>query len=1009
MTTPAASTTSISTSDPGAASWPWVLGWGVWALALARCLSEGLYLAALFSSPLAVAGVALGGAALALAVERSVPPSVRARLACAWPALFLPLIYVLSPRAGPLMGAALLAGGLGLALLLALRGGLLAPDRGASIRGGRVWPLAVLAVTVLGLYLRTMGRTVGEADTFEFQVVAPALGVAHPTGYPLYILLGKLFSLLPLGSVAWRVNLTSAVCATGAALLLYLLLERLTRQPLVACLSALALAFTRVLWSQAVVAEVYALNLLFVCAVLLLLTTLLEWRRAGAPGDLGRERAPKGTLWTLALLLGLSLTNHLTMALWLPAAGLALLLTRPRMGGRGWAAAAGLFLAGLLVYAYIPLRWPALHDGRWMSAAEFLAYVTGRQFGAALQLGLLRDPTRYAILGRLLLEPFGWAGLALAAAGLVWLLLRRPRLAVLSALTFLLYALYGLIYLVPDISVFLLPTHLLLALWAGFGVAALARLALRLRGWVPGLLIVLFALVPLSRVWLNLHAVDQSGAFERERWGRYVLTLPLAPDAAVLADGEKFAPLYYLQQIEGRRPDLDLAVHFTEDEYRADLGARLEAGQTVYLARYLPHLEGYRLRSLGPLVEVGTAPLAQPPAWAMPAEVRFGDRVELLAFDLQPDPQGGPGYHLTLFWRASVRPQDDLAVRLRLVGSDGRELWASEGSRPVGGNYPTNAWPPGAVVPDYHVLSPPAWVTPGEARLEVGLFPRFSDAGLPVGDGTDVWASLAQLEVRPADRPEPVPREARFHLGEVWLTGADWPDEVGAGSPVAVDLAWSGVVGARQGRLEWLDESEHVVGALEFTLTAGTVRSRHVVTAPVVPGAHSLRVALAEGAARCGWLARQTAGCDLGAVQVLVAPEGMADFGRSIALARAQAGTETLRPGEVLPVVLRWRAMRAMEENYTVTVQLLGPDGRLYGQVDSWPVQGTLPTSGWEPAQEIVDPYTVPLAVDAPPGRYQVIVGWYLLETMARLPVFDASGQAVADHAVVAEVTVTER
>ena len=64
-----------------------------------------------------------------------------------------------------------------------------------------------IIAALLPVYLLTMPDTVGSADTFEFQVVIPQLGIAHPTGYPLYLLLGRLFTLLPLGSVAWRVNL----------------------------------------------------------------------------------------------------------------------------------------------------------------------------------------------------------------------------------------------------------------------------------------------------------------------------------------------------------------------------------------------------------------------------------------------------------------------------------------------------------------------------------------------------------------------------------------------------------------------------------------------------------------------------------------------------------------------------------------------------------------------------------------------------------------------------------
>src|SRR5690606_28497308 len=87
-------------------------------------------------------------------------------------------------------------------------------------------PLLV-ALALLPVYLSTMSRTVGQADTFEFQVVAPQLGIAHPTGYPLYLLLGKLFSLLPFGSVAWRINVGTAVLATIALIFFFKILWEL--------------------------------------------------------------------------------------------------------------------------------------------------------------------------------------------------------------------------------------------------------------------------------------------------------------------------------------------------------------------------------------------------------------------------------------------------------------------------------------------------------------------------------------------------------------------------------------------------------------------------------------------------------------------------------------------------------------------------------------------------------------------------------------------------------------
>jgi hypothetical protein len=95
-----------------------------------------------------------------------------------------------------------------------------------------------------------------------------------------------------------------------------------------------------------------------------------------------------------------------------------------------------------------------------------------------------------------------------------------------------------------------------------------------------------------------------------------------------------------------------------------------------------------------------------------------------------------------------------------------------------------------------------------------------------------------------------------------------------------------------------------------------------------------------------------------------------------------------------------------MDDDYTVFVHLVGPDGRLRGQVDRWPVHGSYPTSQWSPGSDVSDPYEIRLDADAPAGEYRVEVGWYLLETMERLRVVDETGEPVADSYVVGRLTV---
>ena len=143
----------------------------------------------------------------------------------------------------------------------------------ASVRSvWRAWLLpAALGLASFAVYLRTLAPTVLPGDAGEFQFAAPLLGVAHPTGYPLYILLGKLWTLLlPWGDLAHRMNLFSAFWAALAVALVYLVAQQLTGRPVIAAVAALTLAFSRTFWAQAVVAEVYALHSFFVAAILYL-------------------------------------------------------------------------------------------------------------------------------------------------------------------------------------------------------------------------------------------------------------------------------------------------------------------------------------------------------------------------------------------------------------------------------------------------------------------------------------------------------------------------------------------------------------------------------------------------------------------------------------------------------------------------------------------------------------------------------------------------------------------
>jgi Protein of unknown function (DUF2723) len=141
------------------------------------------------------------------------------------------------------------------------------------------WFLVLLTVLLflafLALYIRTAAPSVLAGDSAEFQFAAPLLGVPHPTTYPLYVLLGKLATLLtPFGDLAWRVTLVSAGSAALAVALFFLLARRVTRSAGAAAVAALALGLAPGLWNAATLAEVYALlAALLVALAYLLMTT----------------------------------------------------------------------------------------------------------------------------------------------------------------------------------------------------------------------------------------------------------------------------------------------------------------------------------------------------------------------------------------------------------------------------------------------------------------------------------------------------------------------------------------------------------------------------------------------------------------------------------------------------------------------------------------------------------------------------------------------------------------
>lgn len=240
-------------------------------------------------------------------------------------------------------------------------------------------------------YLITAFPTVTTEDSGEFSAAIYHLGIAHPSGYPLYVILGKIFTLLvPFGDLAWKVNVFSAFCSAIAVGLLYLLLKKITTNTIIASVTALFFASGGLFWSQAIRAEVYGLNTACMLGIMLL---AYLWFEKTEKRDF---RTAHKLLFWLTFLYGLSIGNHHLMLMMGPPLALFILLVQPKMlfDFRVLTKAIGFFLLGLSIYLFLPFRasyQPVINWGNPITWQSFWDHVT-RKIYSVDQLNPLYQP-----------------------------------------------------------------------------------------------------------------------------------------------------------------------------------------------------------------------------------------------------------------------------------------------------------------------------------------------------------------------------------------------------------------------------------------------------------------------------------------------------------------------------------------------------------------------------------------------------------------------------------------
>ncbi|MDO8485992.1 MAG: DUF2723 domain-containing protein [Candidatus Limnocylindrales bacterium] len=424
----------------------------------------------------------------------------------------------------------------------------------ADSRSVRLAPAIVGAIAFV-VYARTLLPGIAFGDWGEMQTVPHVLGVAHPTGYPTYVVLSWLAQLVPVGSIALRANLLSAVLVSVALAVTVTILLRLGTRPIIAVGVALALGAVRTVWSAATVAEVNPLHLLFVA---LLLHRALAWE----------ERRLRRDLSIGALLLGLALGNHLLTLFVAPCivvfvawVGRREIAANPRILVS--AAAAG--LVGLSVYLYIPIaaglspplayNHPVTLDGVWW-------LVSGTQFRGQFDFLSASGPSDFVSSLSTLWSPL--VGQAtpvlpiLGMAGLIVLVRRRPAFGLMCAAILVTHIYIWANYL--QLEHYLLVPWLMLAIGAAVALDSIARGVGSRLSWprrrradaLIGAAALTFA---VGLAVTNWQAADRSGDRSGEVFVGAVFDA-LPQDAAILSVWDASPPLWHAQFVLGRRPDV---------------------------------------------------------------------------------------------------------------------------------------------------------------------------------------------------------------------------------------------------------------------------------------------------------------------------------------------------------------------------------------------------------------------------------------------------------------------
>ncbi len=400
---------------------------------------------------------------------------------------------------------------------------------------------AIVFAISMTFFIFTLYPTVSLSDSGELSAVCATLGIAHPTGYPVYTILGRIFVfLLPFVPPALATNLMSAIFASLAGVVLFLLIRVIGSSSSVALFSSLFLPLGKVLWAEAIATEVYALSAFLQICMLLF---LFLWDKH------------KNTRWFLlfAYTFGLCITHHMSTVLYIPAILFLIWKGRKKLELKAVIISVILFILALTLYLYIPIRsaqFPKMNWGAPTNFEKLFHHLSGWQyrtwmFSTDFRELLLRAKNMLSIL----VGNCGIHATTISLIGFIGLIIRKQ----MKKLFFLILviaadAFYAINYGIPDISPYYIPTAIMLTL----GICGIEKLFPKQLSTIT-----LVASIAVTSI-LNFCKLNHSNDYSAREYGENVLSIPPANSLVILGSWDMYAPAKYLQICENIKPSVAL-------------------------------------------------------------------------------------------------------------------------------------------------------------------------------------------------------------------------------------------------------------------------------------------------------------------------------------------------------------------------------------------------------------------------------------------------------------------